>query len=126
MRHGVSGFKLGRTASQRKLLRSTQIRQLFEHEKITTTLAKASAMRNDAEKLITIAKKGNQGDKVQKMNASRLAASRLGNDRKLTQKLFDDIAPRFEKRNGGYTRMIKLGPRKGDAAEMVIIELVGD
>ena len=126
MRHGVSGFKLGRTASQRKLLRSTQIRQLLEHEKITTTLAKASAMRNDAEKLITIAKKGNQGDKIQKMNASRLAASRLGNDRKLTQKLFDDIAPRFEKRNGGYTRMIKLGPRKGDAAEMVIIELVGD
>ena len=126
MRHGVSGSKLGRTASQRKLLRSTQIRQLFEHEKITTTLAKASAMRNDAEKLITIAKKGNQGDKIQKMNASRLAASRLGNDRKLTQKLFDDIAPRFEKRNGGYTRMIKLGPRKGDAAEMVVIELVGD
>ena len=126
MRHGVSGSKLGRRASQRKLLRSTQIRQLFEHEKITTTLAKASAMRNDAEKLITIAKKGNQGDNIQKMNASRLAASRLGNDRKLTQKLFDDIAPRFEKRNGGYTRMIKLGPRKGDAAEMVVIELVGD
>ncbi len=126
MRHGVAGYKLGRTSSQRKLLRVTQIRQLFEHEKITTTQTKAYAMRNDAEKLITIAKKGNQGDKVQKMNAARLAASRLGNDREITKKLFDDIAPRFEKRNGGYTRITKLGPRKGDAAEMVVIELVGE
>ena len=60
------------------------------------------------------------------MNASRLAAFRLGNDRDLTRKLFDDLAPRFEKRSGGYTRIIKLGPRKGDSAEMVVLELVGE
>ena len=76
--------------------------------------------------MITLAKKGNEGDKVQKMNASRLVASRLGNDRDITKKLFDDIAPRFKNRNGGYTRMIKLGPRKGDSAEMVLIELVSE
>ena len=100
--------------------------QLFEHERIQTTQAKALAFRGDAEKLITLAKKGNEGDKVQKMNAARLASSRLGNDREITQKLFDDIAPRFKNRNGGYTRMIKLGPRKGDSAEMVLIELVSE
>ncbi len=126
MRHGVAGYKLGRTTSQRKLLRVTMIRQLFEHERIMTTQAKALSMRNDAEKLITLAKKGNKGDKIEKMNAARLAASRLGNDRDITKKLFDDIATRFESRNGGYTRMIKLGPRKGDSAEMVLIELVGE
>jgi len=126
MRHGVAGYKLGRTASQRKLLRVNLVRQLFEHERITTTQAKAMAMRNDAEKLITLAKKGNKGDQIAKMNASRLAASRLGNDRDITKKLFSDIAGRFENRNGGYTRMIKLGPRKGDSAEMVIIELVSE
>ncbi len=126
MRHGVAGYKLGRTSSQRKLLRVNLVRQLFEHERITTTQAKALAMRNDAEKLITLAKKGNKGDQIVKMNASRLAASRLGNDRDITKKLFSDIATRFENRNGGYTRMIKLGPRKGDSAEMVIIELVSE
>jgi large subunit ribosomal protein L17 len=126
MRHGVAGKKLGRTSSQRKALRTTLIRQLFEHERIQTTQAKALAFRGDAEKLITLAKKGNEGDAIQKMNASRLAASRLGNDRVITQKLFDDIAPRFTNRNGGYTRMIKLGPRKGDSAEMVLIELVSE
>ena len=126
MRHGVAGKKLGRTSSQRKALRTTLIRQLFEHERISTTLAKAQAMRGDAEKLITLAKKGNNGDAIAKMNAARLASSRLGNDRDITKKLFDDIAPRFKDRNGGYTRMIKLGPRKGDSAEMVLIELVSE
>ena len=126
MRHGVAGKKLGRTSSQRKTLRTTLVRQLFEHERIQTTQAKALAFRGDAEKLITLAKKGNEGDKIQKMNAARLAASRLGNDRAITQKLFDDIAPRFANRNGGYTRMVKLGPRKGDSAEMVLIELVSE
>ena len=126
MRHGVAGKKLGRTSSQRKALRTTLIRQLFEHEKITTTQAQALAFRGDAEKLITLAKKGNEGDKIAKMNASRLASSRLGNDRAITEKLFNDIAPRFKSRNGGYTRMIKLGPRKGDSAEMVLIELVSE
>ena len=126
MRHGVAGKKLGRTSSQRKALRTTLVRQLFEHERIQTTQAKALAFRGDAEKLITLAKKGNDGDQIQKMNAARLASSRLGNDREITKKLFDDIAPRFANRNGGYTRMIKLGPRKGDSAEMVLIELVSE
>ena len=126
MRHGVAGKKLGRTSSQRKLMRTTLTRQLFEHERICTTQAKALAFRGDAEKLITLAKKGNNGDAIVKMNAARLASSRLGNDRDITKKLFDDIAPRFKDRNGGYTRMIKLGPRKGDSAEMVLIELVSE
>lgn len=126
MRHSVAGYKLGRTSAQRKALRTTLIRQLFENERIQTTQAKALAMRGDAEKLIPLAKKGNEGDKVAKMNASRLASSRLGNDRAITEKLFNDIAPRFASRNGGYTRMIKLGPRKGDSAEMVLIELVSE
>ena len=126
MRHGVAGKKLGRTSSQRKLLRTTLVRQLFEHERIITTHAKALAFRGDAEKLITLAKKGNNGDAIEKMNAARLASSRLGNDRDITKKLFDDIAPRFKDRNGGYTRILKLGPRKGDSAEMVLIELVSE
>lgn len=130
MRHAVAGKKLGRTSSQRKLLRTTLIRQLFELDHIQTTQAKAQAMRGDAERLITLAKKGNLkadgGDKIGKMNAARLASSRLGNDRELTKKLFDDIAPRFKDRAGGYTRMTKLGPRKGDSAEMVLIELVSE
>ena len=91
MRHGVAGKKLGRTSSQRKALRTTLIRQLFEHERIQTTQAKALAFRGDAEKLITLAKKGNEGDKVAKMNAARLASSRLGNDRAITEKLFNDF-----------------------------------
>ncbi len=124
MRHGVAGYKLSRTSEQRKSLRTTLIRQLFEKNRIITTYAKAMSMRNDAEKLITLAKNGNKGDKYVKMNAARLASSKLGNDRDITKKLFSDIAPRFEKRNGGYTRMTKLGPRKGDSAEMVVIELV--
>ncbi len=126
MRHSVAGYKLGRNKNQRAALRTTMIRQLFEHERITTTFAKAHAIRNDAEKLITIAKKGNAGDAIVKMNASRLAASRLGNDRDLTKKLFDDLAPRYATRPGGYTRMLKLGPRKGDSAELVVLELVGE
>lgn len=126
MRHSVAGYKLGRNKNQRTALRTTMIRQLFEHERITTTFAKAHAIRNDAEKLITIAKKGNAGDAIVKMNASRLAASRLGNDRDLTKKLFDDLAPRYATRPGGYTRMTKLGPRKGDSAELVVLELVGE
>ena len=126
MRHAVAGYKLGRNKNQRATLRTTMICQLFEHERITTTSAKAHSIRNAAEKLITIAKKGNAGDTIDKMNASRLAASCLGNDRDITKKLFDDLAPRYASRNGGYTRMLKLGPRKGDAVEMVVLELVGE
>jgi len=102
------------------------MKQLFEHERIQTTAAKAASMRGDAEKLITLARNSNKSESsVVKVNARRLAAARLGGiNAVIVKKLFDDIAPRFANRNGGYTRILKLGPRKGDAAEMVLLELV--
>jgi large subunit ribosomal protein L17 len=123
MRHQVAGKKLSRSSDQRSALRRTLIKQLFEHERIQTTRAKAEAIRGDAEKLITIARNSAKGSDLQKVNARRLAASRL-NDADTVKKLFEDIGPRFATRNGGYTRMLKLGPRLGDAAEMVLLELV--
>jgi len=123
MRHQVAGRKLSRSKDVRTALRRTLINQLFEHERIQTTRAKAEAIRGEAEKLITLARNSSKGDDIQKVNARRLAAARL-NDAKVVKKLFDDIGPRFNDRNGGYTRLIKLGPRLGDAAEMVLLELV--
>jgi len=123
MRHQVAGRKLSRGKDERTALRRTLIKQLFEHERIQTTRAKAEAIRGEAEKLITLARNSGKGDDIQKVNARRLAASRL-NDAEVVKKLFDDIGPRFNDRNGGYTRMVKLGPRLGDAAEMVLLELV--
>ena len=126
MRHQVAGFKLGRNKDQRLALRRTMMKQLFEHERIQTTAAKAASMRGDAEKLITLARNSNKSESsIIKVNARRLAAARLGGiNAAIVKKLFDDIAPRFANRNGGYTRILKLGPRKGDAAEMVLLELV--
>jgi large subunit ribosomal protein L17 len=125
MRHQVAGYQLGRSKDQRIGLRRTLIKQLFEHERIQTTRAKAMAIRGEAEKLITLARNSSDGSDVQKVNARRLAAARLGGANVATvKKLFDDIAPRFANRKGGYTRILKLGLRKGDAAEMVLIELV--
>ena len=126
MRHQVAGFKLGRNKDQRLALRRTMMKQLFEHERIQTTAAKAASMRGDAEKLITLARNSNKSESsIVKVNARRLAAARLGGiNAAIVKKLFDDIAPRFANRNGGYTRILKLGPRKGDAAEMVLLELV--
>ena len=123
MRHKVAGHKLGRDKDEREALRRIMIKQLFEHERIETTRAKAESLRGAAERLITLAKKSSDGSDAQKVHARRLAAAKMG-DNKMIQKLFDDIAPRFTDRNGGYTRMYKLGPRLGDAAEMVILELV--
>lgn len=123
MRHKVAGVKLSRNKDQRDALRRNLIRQLFKHERIQTTRAKAEAVRGLAERLITLAKRGNQGDEGVGVNARRLAAARLG-DAETVKKLFDDIAARFENRPGGYTRIVKLGQRQGDAAEMVILELV--
>lgn len=123
MRHGVAGYKLSRNKDQRNGLRRTLINQLFEHERIQTTRAKALAIRGDAEKLITLARNSSNGTDMDKVNARRLAAARLSNP-DIVRKLFDDIAPRFANRNGGYTRVLKLGQRLGDAAEMVLIELV--
>lgn len=123
MRHNVAGYRLGRTSSSRLALRRNLIKQFFTHERIQTTKAKAAAIRGDAERLITLAKKSADGTADQKVNARRLAASKLG-DNQMIKRLFDEIAPRFATRNGGYTRVIKLGPRHGDAAEMVVLELV--
>jgi len=123
MRHRVAGYKLSRTKDQRKALRRVLIKQLFENNRIKTTKAKAKAIRGDAEKLITLAKNSANATDIEKVNARRLAASALA-DADIVKKLFDDIAPRFESRNGGYTRMLKLGLRKGDSSEMVMLELV--
>jgi large subunit ribosomal protein L17 len=123
MRHQVAGFHLGRDKDARTGLRRTLVKQLFTHERIQTTHTKALAIRGEAERLITLAKNSGEASEIGKVNARRLAAARMG-DAVLVKKLFDDIAPRYKTRPGGYTRMIKLGPRQGDAAEMVIIELV--
>jgi len=125
MRHGVAGRKLSRGKDDRVALRRNLIKQLFEHERIRTTRAKAEAIRAQAERLITLAKLGNEAGDAKMVHARRLVAARLS-DAESVRKLFDDIAPRFENRPGGYTRMVKLGPRHGDAAEMVLLELVED
>jgi large subunit ribosomal protein L17 len=124
MRHQVAGFKLSRSKDERTGLRRTMICQLFEHERIQTTKAKALFIRGEAEKLITLARRSSKGTDMDKVNARRLAAARLGNSPETVKKLFDEIAPRFETRNGGYTRILKLGPRAGDCADMVLIELL--
>ncbi|HSV86385.1 MAG TPA: 50S ribosomal protein L17 [Levilinea sp.] len=126
MRHQVAGKRLSRTKDQRIGLRRTMIRQLFEHERIQTTRAKAQAIRGEAEKLITLARNSAEATGIEKVNARRLAVARLGGGPEIVKKLFDDIAPRYAKRNGGYTRLYRLGPRQGDAAEMVLLELVED
>jgi large subunit ribosomal protein L17 len=123
MRHHVAGYKLSRSKGQRIALRKTLINQLFTHERIQTTRAKAMAIRGDAEKLITLARNSGDGSDIEKVNARRLAAARM-DDPAMVKKLFDDIGPRYTNRKGGYTRMLKLGPRLGDAAEMVLLELV--
>ena len=123
MRHKIAGKKLSRGKDERRALRKIMINQLFTHERIRTTRAKAQAIRGQAERLITFAKRGNSAGDAQMVHARRLAAARMG-DPEMVKKLFDDIAPRFEDRPGGYTRILKLGPRYGDSAEMVLIELI--
>ena len=123
MRHKIAGKRLSRSKDQRRALRRIMINQLFTHERIRTTRAKAQAIRGQAERLITLAKRGNSAGEAQMVHARRLAAARM-DDPEMVKKLFDDIAPRFEDRPGGYTRILKLGPRYGDSAEMVLIELI--
>jgi large subunit ribosomal protein L17 len=125
MRHRKAGYKLGRSKDDRRSLRRNLVNQLFEHDRIQTTRTKAEAVRGQAERLITLAKRGNAAGEERMVHARRLAAARMS-DAEAVKKLFDDIAPRFQNRNGGYTRMIKLGPRQGDAAAMVLLELVED
>lgn len=130
MRHQISGRKLGRGPAERRAMHRNLMSQLVQHERIKTTEAKAKFVRGDVEKLITLAKVGLQANaeetpegRARYVYAHRLAASRL-NGRDVVHKLFDSIAPRYAKRPGGYTRILKLGARKGDAAEMVLLELV--
>ena len=116
MRHRVGGRKLQRTSSHRAALFRNMAAALIKHEQITTTTAKAKELRPYVEKLITLAKKGGLSNR-------RLAHSRLLDDTQLT-KLFDVLAPRYTKRNGGYTRIIRAGLRPSDAAPIAIIEFV--
>ena len=116
MRHGNANRKLGRTSSHRNAMFRNQLASLIESERIVTTLPKAKELRPIAEKLITLAK----NDSV---HARRQAARQVPSD-ELIAKLFDTIGPRFSTRPGGYTRIMKLGARRGDAAEMAILELV--
>ena len=123
MRHQVAGYRLDRSKDARARPAPDFDQPVVYHERIETTRAKAMAMRGDAERLITLARNSAKGTDTDKVNARRLAAARLNNP-EMVKKLFDDIAPRFASRPGGYTRMLKLGPRLGDAADMVLIELV--
>lgn len=128
MRHRVAGRRLNRSMGHRTALRRALVTELLRHERIRTTEAKARAIRSQAEKLITLAKRGLVAEQTapeRGVHVRRLAAGRL-NDPQIVKKLFDEIAPRYVERPGGYTRIIKLGPRKGDAAKMAVIELVED
>jgi large subunit ribosomal protein L17 len=116
MRHARAGRKLGRDSAHRKALYSNLAGALIEHGRIETTEAKAKAVRPFAEKLITLGKRGD-------LHARRLALAELrSND--VVHHLFAEVAPRFTERPGGYTRIVKLGPRQGDSAPMAYLELV--
>jgi large subunit ribosomal protein L17 len=116
MRHQKKTIKLGRTAEHRKALLANQVCSLIAHQRIKTTLAKAKAVRPLAEKMMTFGKNGS-------LHARRMALSTLRH-KEAVKKLFDEIAPRSADRNGGYTRIVKLGQRKSDSASMAFIEWV--
>ncbi len=117
MRHQRNRHQLSRSAAHRKALLRNLCKEVIEHERIKTSEAKAKAVKPEVEKLITLAKRGD-------LHARRRALSALGQDKFAVYKLFDEIAPRYADRPGGYTRILKLGPRRSDATEMVFIELV--
>jgi large subunit ribosomal protein L17 len=117
MRHAKKRNKLSRSAGHRKALVKNLCMQVVQHERIRTTEAKAKVIRPEVEKLITLAKRGD-------LHARRQALSALGQDKFTVHKLFEEIGPRYSQREGGYTRILKLGPRRSDATEMVYIELV--
>jgi large subunit ribosomal protein L17 len=116
MQHNRAGRKLGRTTSHRRALFRNQLASLFTHERITTTLPKAKDLRPLAEKMVTLGKRGG-------LHARRLALKNLP-DQGAVKRLFDELAPRFASRTGGYTRILKLGRRPGDGAEMAILEFI--
>jgi len=117
MRHQKTRHKLSRDAAHRRSLLRNLCREVIEHERIKTSQAKAKAVKPELEKLITLAKRGG-------LHARRQALSELGQDRFVVHKLFEEIAPRYSERPGGYTRIVKLGPRRSDSTEMVFLELV--
>jgi large subunit ribosomal protein L17 len=117
MRHGKNRHKLSRDSGHRKALLRNLCREVIEHERIRTSQAKAKAASPEVEKLITLGKRGDH-------HSRRQALSALGQDKFLVHKLFEEISPRYAERNGGYTRIVKLGPRRSDSAEMVFLELV--
>lgn len=122
MRHQVRGRHLGRSSDHRQALFKNLITELFKHGQIETTEAKAKAIRADAEHLITIAKRGRSG-RITEVHARRLLRSRL-NDPDIVAVIYDEFASRYVDRPGGYTRIFKMGHRKGDGADMAMIELV--
>ncbi len=116
MRHQVAVRKLGRTASHRRAMLRNMVTSLLRHERIRTTTPKAKVARRYAERMITFGKRGT-------LHARRQAA-RFINDETVLKKLFDEIAPSFKERAGGYTRIVRTGVRRGDAADVAILELV--
>ena len=116
MRHKVHTFKIGRTGAHRKAMLANMVSSLIEHGQIKTTITKAKEARRVADKMVTLGKKGD-------LHRRRLAVSKL-RDKTAVKKLFDEIAPQYTERDGGYTRIIKLGRRAGDAAEMCILQFV--
>ena len=117
MRHQKARHKLSRDSAHRKSLLMNLSKEVIEHERIKTTEAKAKAVKPEIEKLITLAKRDT-------LHARRQALSTLAQDKFAVHKLFVDVAPRYADRPGGYTRILKLGPRRSDSTEMVFIELV--
>ncbi len=118
MRHRKYTFKIGRTSAHRRALLGNAVCSLIQAGRIRTTVAKAKEVRRLAEKMITLGKKGT-------LHARRLAIAKL-HQPAVVAELFSDVAPRYQERNGGYTRIIRLGNRIGDGAEMCILELVGE
>jgi large subunit ribosomal protein L17 len=117
MRHQRQRYQLSRTASHRKALVMNLVKEVIDHERIQTTEAKAKAAKPELERLITLAKRGD-------LHARRQALQTLGQDKFVVYKLFEEIAPRYGERPGGYARILKLGPRRSDRSEMVLLELV--
>jgi large subunit ribosomal protein L17 len=117
MRHQKQRHKLSRDSAHRRALLRNLCRDVIQHERIKTSQAKAKAAKPKVEKLITLAKRGD-------LHARRQALSELSQDKFLVHKLFEEIAPRYAERPGGYTRIVKLGPRRSDSTEMVFLELV--
>jgi large subunit ribosomal protein L17 len=117
MRHKKQRHKLSRDSAHRRALMRNLCREVVEHERIRTSQAKAKAVKPRVEKLITLAKRGD-------LHARRQVLSELGQDKFLAHKLIEEIAPRYAERPGGYTRIVKLGPRRSDSTEMVFLELV--